>query len=124
MGYERFFAPEILFQPNIHGIEIAGIHKSLYNSIMKCEVDIRRNLFSSIYLVGGTCSMPGMLERLYREIFKMTPPSINVKIISTDNIKIASWLGGSLIASIPAYENMWIPRKDYLEYGKAVIFRK
>jgi len=46
-----FRAPEALFQPNLLGLESAGIHETTYNSIMKCDVDIRKDLYSNIVMV-------------------------------------------------------------------------
>ena len=42
IGNERFRCPEVLFQPNLVGMEAASIHETTYNSIMKCDVDIRK----------------------------------------------------------------------------------
>merc|ERR1712054_709542 len=41
---ERFRCPEALFQPSFLGMESAGVHETTYNSIMKCDVDIRKDL--------------------------------------------------------------------------------
>merc|ERR1712003_431738 len=41
VGSERFRCAEVLFQPNMIGKESEGIHKLTYDSIMKCDVDIR-----------------------------------------------------------------------------------
>jgi actin-related protein len=46
-----FRAPEALFQPSLLGLESAGIHETTYNSIMKCDVDIRKDLYSNIVMV-------------------------------------------------------------------------
>jgi actin-related protein len=42
IGNERFRCPEALFQPSFLGMESCGIHETTYNSIMKCDVDIRK----------------------------------------------------------------------------------
>ena len=44
IGNERFRCPEALFQPSFLGMEAAGVHETCYNSIMKCDVDIRKDL--------------------------------------------------------------------------------
>merc|ERR1712137_1227820 len=44
IGNERFRCPEALFQPSFLGMESAGVHETTYNSIMKCDVDIRKDL--------------------------------------------------------------------------------
>jgi actin beta/gamma 1 len=64
IGDERFRAPEALFQPSMIGLEAAGIHETTYNSIMKCDVDIRKDLYGNIVLSGGTTMYPGIAERL------------------------------------------------------------
>ncbi|POY74158.1 hypothetical protein BMF94_2970, partial [Rhodotorula taiwanensis] len=48
IGNERFRAPEALFQPGLIGLEAAGIHETTYNSIMKCDLDIRKDLYGNI----------------------------------------------------------------------------
>ena len=54
IGNERFRCPEVLFQPSLIGMETPGIHETTYNSIMRCDVDIRRDLYANIVLSGGT----------------------------------------------------------------------
>eukprot|EP00419_Tripos_fusus_P063283 CAMPEP_0172927736 /NCGR_PEP_ID=MMETSP1075-20121228/217620_1 /TAXON_ID=2916 /ORGANISM="Ceratium fusus, Strain PA161109" /LENGTH=336 /DNA_ID=CAMNT_0013789005 /DNA_START=42 /DNA_END=1050 /DNA_ORIENTATION=- len=41
VGSERFRCPEVLFQPSLVGKEASGIHDTTFQSIMKCDVDIR-----------------------------------------------------------------------------------
>merc|ERR1711997_1410334 len=47
IGNERFRAPEALFQPSFLGMESCGVHETTYNSIMKCDVDIRKDLYAN-----------------------------------------------------------------------------
>lgn len=53
IGNERFRCPEALFQPSFLGMESCGIHETVYNSIMKCDVDIRKDLYANTVLSGG-----------------------------------------------------------------------
>lgn len=53
---ERIRCPELLFQPALAGKEIDGIHKFTHDCIIKCDNDIRRDLFKNIVLAGG-CTM-------------------------------------------------------------------
>eukprot|EP01083_Nonionella_stella_P152372 488327_1 len=50
---ERFRAPEVLFQPRFIGSKEVGIHKLVFAAIMKCDVDIRKDLYGNIVLEGG-----------------------------------------------------------------------
>merc|ERR1719289_707758 len=60
IGNERFRCPETLFQPAFIGMESCGIHETTYNSIMKCDVDIRKDLYANTVLSGGTTMFPGI----------------------------------------------------------------
>ena len=51
IGNERFRAPEALFQPSVLGLESGGIHTTTFNSIMKCDVDVRKDLYQNVVLV-------------------------------------------------------------------------
>jgi actin beta/gamma 1 len=51
IGNERFRAPEALFQPSVLGRESGGIHQTTFNSIMKCDVDVRKDLYGNIVMV-------------------------------------------------------------------------
>lgn len=51
IGNERFRAPEALFQPSVLGLESGGIHVTTFNSIMKCDIDVRKDLYGNIVMV-------------------------------------------------------------------------
>merc|ERR1712077_81898 len=67
IGAERFRCPEVLFQPKLVGRESDGIHKMTYESIMKCDVDVRRDLYRNTVLSGGSTMFPNMDARLSKE---------------------------------------------------------
>ncbi len=48
VGSERFRCPEVLFQPSFVGKKASGIHDTTFQSIMKCDVDIRKDLYGSV----------------------------------------------------------------------------
>ena len=45
-----------------------GIQRFTNDSIMKCEADIKKNLFQNIVLAGGSTMFEGMKERMKKEI--------------------------------------------------------
>jgi actin-related protein len=73
VGNERFRCPEVLFQPSFIGKEFAGIHQTTYDSIMKCDVDIRRDLYGNVVLSGGTTMFSGIGERMMKEMSNLAP---------------------------------------------------
>merc|ERR1719223_1695462 len=54
VGNERFRTAEVMFKPSLIGKEDDGVHQLTYDSIMKCDVDIRKDLYGNIVLSGGT----------------------------------------------------------------------
>merc|ERR1712154_81425 len=81
IGSERFRCAEVLFNPSTIGMEQEGIHQLLYGSIMKCDVDIRKELYGNVVLSGGSSCYPGIQERLTKEIETLAPQSMKVNIV-------------------------------------------
>merc|ERR1711894_737403 len=82
IGNERFRAAESLFQPAFLGMESAGIHETTYNSIMKCDIDIRKDLYANTVLSGGTTMYPGIADRMQKEMTSFAPSTMKIKIIA------------------------------------------
>lgn len=49
-----------------------------YNSIFKCDLDIRRDLYGNVVLSGGTTMFPGISDRMQKELTSLSPSSIKV----------------------------------------------
>jgi len=124
IGNERFRCPEVLFQPHFIGLEQDGVHRTTYNSIMKCDVDIRKDLYSNIVLSGGTTMFPGIAERMQKELTSLAPPTMKVKIIAPPERKYSVWIGGSILASLSTFQAMWITNDEYSESGPGIVHRK
>merc|ERR1712186_114807 len=71
---ERFRCPEALFQPALLGMESCGIHETTYNSIMKCDVDTRKDLYANTVMSGGTTMYPGIAAGCRRRSPPWLPP--------------------------------------------------
>jgi len=124
IGNERFRAPEALFQPSVLGLESGGIHVTTFNSIMKCDVDVRKDLYSNIVMSGGTTMYPGISDRMQKEITALAPSSMKVKIIAPPERKYSVWIGGSILASLSTFQQMWISKQEYDESGPSIVHRK
>jgi centractin len=124
VGAEKFRAPEVLFNPGLIGLEYVGIHQCLGNSIAKCDMDIRRTLFSDIILAGGSTMFDGFGDRLLSEMRKLAPRDTKIKIWAPPDRVLSTWVGGSILASLATFKKMVITRKEYAEHGKSIIYRK
>ncbi len=124
VGNERFRCPEILFQPSLIGLNSKGIHVATYDSIMKCDVDIRKDLYANIVLSGGTTLFPGINTRLNKEITSLAPPTMAVKIIAPSERKYSAWSGGSLLAASGDFEERWVTKEEYAKNGYSIVHSK
>merc|ERR1712048_979976 len=124
VGNERFRCPEALFQPQFLGLESVGIHETTYNSIMKCDVDIRKDLYANTVLSGGTTMFPGIADRMQKGITALAPPTMKIKIIAPPERKYSVWIGGSILASLSTFQQMWISKQEYDECGPSIVHRK
>ncbi|KAJ6579533.1 actin 1 [Mycena vulgaris] len=124
IGNERFRAPEALFQPAFLGLEAAGIHETTFNSIFKCDLDIRRDLYGNVVLSGGTTMFPGIADRMQKELTSLSPASMKIKIVAPPERKYSVWIGGSILASLSTFQNLWCSKQEYDESGPGIVHRK
>jgi len=124
VGSERFRCPEALFQPKFVGKEAAGIHDTTFNSIMKCDVDIRKDLYGNIVLSGGTTMYEGIGERMTKEVVALSPSTMKIKVVAPPERKYSVWIGGSILSSLSTFQQMWITKDEYDESGPSIVHRK
>ncbi|XP_078072011.1 actin, cytoplasmic type 5-like isoform X2 [Mustelus asterias] len=124
IGNERFRCPEALFQPSLLGMETTGIHEATTDSITKCDIDIRKDLYTSIVLSGGSTMYPGIADRMQKEIIALAPSTMKIKIIVPLERKYSVWIGGSILASLSTFQQMWIIKQRYDESGPSIVHRK
>ena len=124
IGNEAFECPEALFNPEILDINNLGIHRTLFNSIKKCDMDIRRDLYENIVMTGGNTMIKGLPHRLRAEMNKLVPGSVTVNIKDDSNRNYLTWIGGSILGSLKNYKNMWIHKDEYNEYGPNIVHSK
>ncbi|KAG5449695.1 Actin, cytoplasmic [Clonorchis sinensis] len=124
LGNGRFRCPEVLFQPSMIGREMPGIHETLFISVMKSELDLRRDLFANIVLSGGSTLFSGMEDRLKKELIALTPPTVKVKFVCPPERKYTVWVGGSILVSLSSFQTLWITKGEYEEHGPSIVHRK
>jgi len=124
IGAERFRCPEVLFQPNLIGLESEGIDRLTNSSILKCDIDIRRDLYGNVVMSGGTTMFEGIPERIHKELKSLAPDSMKIKIIAPPERKYSVWIGGSILSSLSTFEEMWITMDEYNESGPSIVHRK
>lgn len=124
VGQERFRCPEAMFQPALLGMENLGLVESLYSSIMKCDVDVRKDLYANVVLSGGTTMFPGIADRIEKDMISFAPGTMKIKVVANPERKYSVWIGGSILSSLSSFQEMWITKAEYEELGVAVVHRK
>ncbi|XP_016968248.1 actin-like protein 53D [Drosophila biarmipes] len=124
LGSERFRCPEALFQPSLLGQEVMGIHEATYHSIVNCDMDLRKDMYENIVLSGGTTLFRHIEHRFLQDLTKMAPPSVRIKINASPERRFSVWTGGSVLASLTSFQNMWIDSMEYDEVGSSIVHRK
>lgn len=105
-----------------------GLHELIKQSIERVDAENRRELLVNIMVVGGNSLIPNLIERIQREL-------LNIEIGTTARVKIftaatvnerhhSSWVGGSIVASMPTFDNMLMTKAEYDEHGAVLIDRK
>ncbi|MPC25968.1 actin-2, muscle-specific-like [Portunus trituberculatus] len=124
IGNERFRCPEALFHPSNIGMEAQGIDSFVFTSIMKCDIDIRKDLFANNVMSGGTTMFPGIADRMQKQLSALAPSTIKIKIIAPPERKYSVWIGGSILASLSTFQSMWITKEEYDECGPGIVHKK
>ncbi|KAJ7316654.1 hypothetical protein JRQ81_002816 [Phrynocephalus forsythii] len=122
IGSERFRCPEVLFNPTMLGFPEVGLHVQAINSVRKCKSEQQAELLSNVLLAGGSTMLRGFSERIKKELQKMEPTR-KLGILASPTRTISAWLGGSIVASLNSFQNIWINRQEYKERGPFIVHR-
>lgn len=90
------------------------------------DVDLRPNLLANVVVTGSTSLMNGFNDRLNQELTAMYP-GLRIKIHAaglTSERRFGAWIGGSILASLGTFHQMWISRKEYEENGPGIVEKR
>jgi len=76
-----FCCPKALFQPSLLGLECVDIHEMAYNSIMKCDVGLWKDLYSNIILARELSMFEGISDRMQKKLVNLALSMKKIKII-------------------------------------------
>ncbi|KVI06953.1 hypothetical protein Ccrd_014688, partial [Cynara cardunculus var. scolymus] len=122
IGVERFRCPEILFRPNLIGVEQAGLDEMVGVSIRRLQQsrseDIEENMTNSILITGGSCLYPGMSERVEAGVRMMRPCGSLIRVLKASDSVLDAWRGAASFASTMHFPRQVFNKKDYYEKGE------
>ena len=95
-------------------------------AISKCDIDVRKDLVGNMVIVGGGSAVDGLINRITKEMTSMLPLSFKVKPVSQLPVErqYASWIGGSILGICGSFQQLWLSRAEYEEYGPSLVRKK
>lgn len=123
LGKERFACTEILFKPSLINSQQLGLPVLTMTSLNKCDVALKKNLMGNILLCGGCTLINGFADRFQRELIRICPNDNPITSAAPER-KTSVWTGGSILASLKAFQQLWVHRREYEERGPFFIYRK
>lgn len=106
VGAERFRAPEILFNPEIIGLEYPGVHQIVVEAIQRTDMDLRKSLYGNIVLSGGSTLTKGFGNRLLHEVQRLAVKDMRIKILAPPERIYTTWTGGSILAGLSTFKKV------------------
>jgi centractin len=122
---EPFRAPEVLFQPALAGLEgpPGGVAALAAAALGAAELEARRALAENVVLAGGSTLLPGFGVRCLAELRAASPVGMRLRIAAPPERATAVWTGGSVLASLGSFRDLWVTRAQYEEEGAAAVLR-
>jgi len=96
----------------------------LYNSIRKSDLDLRKTLYQNIVLSGGSTLFRGLGDRLLSELRRPSPKDTKIRISAPQERLYATWIGGSILASLDNFKRIWVTKKEWESEGARALHRK
>ena len=115
-----FRVPEALFKPTLVESESQGIHHLILKAISNCDPGIQAQMWSNIVLAGGAAMLPGLTDRISRELQPHIPISVDLNITIPEDGSTSAWVGGSMMADTPS-QDIWWTLEEYRSVGPAVV---
>lgn len=144
LGAERFTGPEVFFRPSllprmndlpdetnvVSEVQLRttstprGIHELIVDSIKKCDQDLQPYFYDNILLSGGASLYAGLPRRVEAEVQSLLPPSAErVRVTAEIERRDAAFVGGSILASLPTLQELWVTKLEYDEVGSVAVVR-
>ncbi|KAH8611992.1 putative Actin [Trypanosoma vivax] len=142
LGSNRFVPAEMLFDPSlVQGNELSksqaliehfehlrtfsspqGLHQLFVESVRKCDMDLHSMMYNSIHLSGGGSLLRGLLDRLQDEVASISGHQVRMRAFTER--RNAAFVGGSILASLPTFQDFWVTRAVYEEFGPSAVMRR
>lgn len=118
---ESIRAAEVLFQPSMVGIQEAGLAETIDYVLKLFPADDQQRLVNNVFLTGGVSKLPGLIERLNKELMEMRPFESTFAVKIAKDPSLDAWNGARKFAMSSNFQKNQISRSDYDEMGGEYI---
>lgn len=131
MNSLRFIVPELIFNPNLIGVDESGIHEGILKSVNECHPDFSNLLLKNIVINGGNSKFFNFKERLKNELIPISPIENNsggVEIFDM-NLSLGEPVdpvmqGMKMFArNVEMLKDLSITKKEYDELGSNSVWK-
>jgi actin len=91
---------------------------------MKCDIDLRKELYANIVVSGSSTLFAGLSGRIEREVTALAPATMKIKVIAPEERIYGAWVGGSILASNSTFSQMVITKDEFQETGSSIVHRR
>ncbi|GJQ10822.1 hypothetical protein GpartN1_g4971.t1 [Galdieria partita] len=107
--------------------QMDGVCDMVLKALRKCDPDLRRDLVGNILLTGCSTLFPGFTKCFEDMLLERMSPMYRIKTISVmlpEERIFASWIGGSIVASLVTFQQFWFSREEFMRNGAEFILEK
>ncbi|EAW59025.1 actin like 7B [Homo sapiens] len=124
IGQERFRCSEMLFQPSLAGSTQPGLPELTAACLGRCQdTGFKEEMAANVLLCGGCTMLDGFPERFQRELSLLCPGD-SPAVAAAPERKTSVWTGGSILASLQAFQQLWVSKEEFEERGSVAIYSK
>nr|XP_012294441.1 actin-like protein 7B [Aotus nancymaae] len=124
IGQERFRCSEMLFKPSLAGSTQPGLPELTAACLGHCQdTGFKEAMVANMLLCGGCTMLDGFPERFQRELSLLCPGD-SPAVAASPERKTSVWTGGSILASLQAFQQLWVSKEEFQEQGSVAIYSK
>lgn len=106
--------------------QIRGLTQLITHTLSTIDIDLRSSVAHNIIVTGGVSLIPQLTERLYSELSNSNP-GLKIRLHAVGNSSERfnqTWIGGSVLASLGTFHQMWVSKQEYEEAGAERILNQ
>lgn len=99
--------------------KVSGLSALINRTIANIDVDIRQQVAHNIVVTGSLSLIPGLNDRISKDLNEWNP-GLKIRLLSsghTNERKYQNWIGGSIVASLGTFHQLWVSKAEYEEVG-------